>query len=123
MNFPGTFLCIISLNMFISILPLKCFTNGLEAVYQSLFYCKFAHHICQILMGVSYKFDVFITRSLVKGLVKLDFIQSGMNDLKVPIFNLTPCKLFIFKLSVFQGGAITRLLAKLIYCECLSLLN
>ena len=87
--------------MFISILPLKCFTNGLEAVCESHFYCKFAHHICERLTGVSYNFDVFITRSLVKGLVKLDFIQSGMNDRKVPIFSLTPCKLFILKLSVF----------------------
>ena len=123
MNFPGTFLCIISLNMFVSILPLKYFTNGPEAVCESHFYYKFAHHICQILVGVSYNFDVFITRSLVKGLVQLDFIQSGMNDLKVPIFNLTPCKHFLLKLSVFQRSAITRLLAKLIYCEHLSLLN
>ena len=51
--------------------------------------------ICQRLIGVSYNFDVFIARSLVKGLVKLDFIQSGMNDCKVPIrFFKIPAKFF-----------------------------
>ena len=38
-----------------------------------------------------------------------------MTNCKVPIFNLTPCELFIFKLSVFWGSAITKLLAKLIF--------
>ena len=49
---------------------------------------------------MSYNFDVFITRSLVKGLVKLDFIQSGMNDCKVPVrFFKIPANFFFPELE------------------------
>ena len=50
-------------------------------------------------------------------------MQSRMTDLKVPIFNLYTYKLCILKLIVFQGSAITKLLAKLTSGERLSLLN
>ena len=50
-------------------------------------------------------------------------MQSTMTDHKVPLFNPFTCKLFILKFSVFQGSAIAKLLAKLIYRERLTLLN
>ena len=76
MNILGTFLHIyfqlISLNIFISILPLKFFTIASKLSMQKTIYCKFSHHICKRSLGLFYYFDVFITRSLLKGLVKLD---------------------------------------------------
>ena len=42
-----------------------------------------------------------------------------MTYLKVLIFSLYLCKLCILKLSIFQGSAITKLIAKLISPELL----
>ena len=89
------------------------FHNGFEAhCTKDICYCKFSHHICKRSIGVLY-FDVFIRRYLLKRLVKLDS-YAKMNDWPQSTnIQSSTCKLCLIKLIVFQGSAITKLLAKL----------
>ena len=86
-----------------------------KSVYKIHFYCKFFHHICKKSVGVHHKKSIK-RASETRLLCKVEWVTS-----KYQLSSTS--KLCILKLIVFQGSAITKLLAKLTTGERLILLN